>query len=208
MTHLTKPKFLLACGLALAPLFYVVVVAQMLTRTGFDIGRHPLSLLSLGDAGWIQIAKLHTHRASSNCLFCRNEASFTRHCWCNLGALAYRYLWIGHGCRRTLSPRSAARFSAWRAGRDTCTDEQTCDAARCRLFRGISFAYCCQLYICEAIFCRRKTGMGALFHRNRNHHALADSSGHDNPERNQHFILCCRNHRLRLGWGGCRATDG
>ncbi|MDQ2878492.1 MAG: DUF998 domain-containing protein [Pseudomonadota bacterium] len=28
----------------------------MLTRAGFDITKHPLSLLSLGDAGWIQIA--------------------------------------------------------------------------------------------------------------------------------------------------------
>jgi hypothetical protein len=56
MTHSTKPNFLLVCGVALGPLFYVVVVLQILTRTGFDIRRHPLSLLSLGDAGWIQIA--------------------------------------------------------------------------------------------------------------------------------------------------------
>ncbi len=56
MTNSTKPKFLLACGVALGPLFYVVVVAQILTRTGFDISKHPISLLSLGDAGWIQIA--------------------------------------------------------------------------------------------------------------------------------------------------------
>ena len=56
MTHFTKPKFLLACGVALGPLFYVVVVAQILTRAGFDISKHPLSLLSLGNAGWIQIA--------------------------------------------------------------------------------------------------------------------------------------------------------
>lgn len=56
MTHSTKTTLLLACGVALGPLFYVVAVAQMLTRRGFDISRHPLSLLSLGEAGWIQIA--------------------------------------------------------------------------------------------------------------------------------------------------------
>jgi hypothetical protein len=56
MIQSTKPKFLLACGLALGPLFYVVVVAQILTRSGFDIRRHPISVLSLGEAGWIQIA--------------------------------------------------------------------------------------------------------------------------------------------------------
>ena len=56
MSRFTKPKFLLACGVALGPLFYVVVVAQILTRTGFNISKHPLSLLSLGNTGWIQIA--------------------------------------------------------------------------------------------------------------------------------------------------------
>ena len=34
----------------------MTVVAQILTRTGFDITRHPLSLLSLGAGGWIQVA--------------------------------------------------------------------------------------------------------------------------------------------------------
>jgi hypothetical protein len=48
-------RALLACGVVLAPLFYVVVIAQMLTRAGFNIRIHPLSLLSLGDYGWIQI---------------------------------------------------------------------------------------------------------------------------------------------------------
>lgn len=47
---------LLCCGIILAPLFYVVVVVQAFTRTGFDLRRAPLSLLSLGDQGWIQIA--------------------------------------------------------------------------------------------------------------------------------------------------------
>ena len=47
---------LIACGVVIAPLFYLVVGAQMLTRRGFDITRHPLSLLALGDAGWIQVA--------------------------------------------------------------------------------------------------------------------------------------------------------
>ena len=48
-------KALLACGILLGPLFYLVVLIQMFTRSGFDIRKHPISLLSLGDAGWIQI---------------------------------------------------------------------------------------------------------------------------------------------------------
>jgi Protein of unknown function (DUF998) len=48
-------KALLACGVAAGPLFIAVVVLQLFTREGFDIRRHPLSLLSVGDLGWVQI---------------------------------------------------------------------------------------------------------------------------------------------------------
>jgi len=48
-------RFLLTCGIVSAPLFCVVVFTQFFTRPGADIHRLPLSLLSLGDFGWIQI---------------------------------------------------------------------------------------------------------------------------------------------------------
>src|SRR4030095_3282933 len=38
------------------PLFLALWALQAFTRDGFDPGRHPISLLSLGDLGWIQIA--------------------------------------------------------------------------------------------------------------------------------------------------------
>jgi hypothetical membrane protein len=47
---------MLACGVVAGPLFLVVWLIQALTRDGFDLTNHPLSLLSLGDLGWIQIA--------------------------------------------------------------------------------------------------------------------------------------------------------
>ncbi|WP_165984311.1 DUF998 domain-containing protein [Streptomyces sp. YIM 98790] len=47
---------LLAAGAAAGPLFTTVAAAQVLTRDGFDLARQPLSLLSLGELGWIQIA--------------------------------------------------------------------------------------------------------------------------------------------------------
>ena len=53
---LQQTRSLLLCGVLVSPLFYCVVFAQALTRQGFDIKRAPLSLLSLGDLGWIQIA--------------------------------------------------------------------------------------------------------------------------------------------------------
>jgi hypothetical protein len=65
MTHdLTTPRAgagtsairaLLACGVIAGPLFIAVSLLQALTRDGFDLRRHPLSLLSNGDLGWIQI---------------------------------------------------------------------------------------------------------------------------------------------------------
>jgi len=50
-----RTRALLGAGTLAAPLFVVTVVAQELTRAGFDPKKHPLSLLSTGDLGWIQI---------------------------------------------------------------------------------------------------------------------------------------------------------
>ncbi|GIG93387.1 DUF998 domain-containing protein [Plantactinospora endophytica] len=49
-------RTLLTCGVLAGPLYIVVVLLQMSTRDGFDITRHPASLLSNGTLGWIQIA--------------------------------------------------------------------------------------------------------------------------------------------------------
>lgn len=51
-----RSSSLLACGVVAGPLFVALVLLQALTREGFDPRIHPLSMLSLGDAGWIQIA--------------------------------------------------------------------------------------------------------------------------------------------------------
>ena len=47
---------LLAGGIVAGPLFLAAWLIQAFTREGFDPTRHPLSLLSLGELGWIQIA--------------------------------------------------------------------------------------------------------------------------------------------------------
>ncbi|MEF3310589.1 DUF998 domain-containing protein [Paenibacillus sp. GYB004] len=49
-------RLLLAGGVISAPLFYVAAIAQVFTRTGFDIRRHAISTLTLGEMGWIQSA--------------------------------------------------------------------------------------------------------------------------------------------------------
>jgi len=49
-------RTLLTCGVVAGPLFVVMALLQSFTRDGFDLKRHPISMLSLGDLGWIQIA--------------------------------------------------------------------------------------------------------------------------------------------------------
>jgi hypothetical membrane protein len=47
---------LLVGGMVAGPLFLVVVLGEVLTRDGFDLRRHPISMLSVGNWGWIQMA--------------------------------------------------------------------------------------------------------------------------------------------------------
>jgi hypothetical protein len=59
-TTKTRTRMLLTGGVVAGPLFIAVGLAQAFTRAGFDPIRHPLSLLSLGDLGWIQITNFVT----------------------------------------------------------------------------------------------------------------------------------------------------
>lgn len=56
VSRATVDAALLAGGVLAGPLWVAVVLAQGLTRTGFDLRRHPVSVLSNGDLGWVQIA--------------------------------------------------------------------------------------------------------------------------------------------------------
>lgn len=48
-------QLLLSGGLLAGPFYLLVAGIQAFTRDGFDITRHPVSLLSNGDLGWVQI---------------------------------------------------------------------------------------------------------------------------------------------------------
>jgi hypothetical membrane protein len=52
---LAKTNILLTCGVAAGPLFVFVFVVQGATRSGYDPCRYPVSSLSIGPLGWIQI---------------------------------------------------------------------------------------------------------------------------------------------------------
>ena len=47
---------LLGCGVLAGQLFVGVTTIEALTRDGFDIRRHGISLLALGGPGWVQVA--------------------------------------------------------------------------------------------------------------------------------------------------------
>ncbi|MEV8093405.1 DUF998 domain-containing protein [Kitasatospora sp. NPDC085879] len=49
-------RTLLVCGAVAGPLWAAVALTQAATRQGFDLTRHPLSALSNGSLGWLQIA--------------------------------------------------------------------------------------------------------------------------------------------------------
>ena len=48
-------RALLSCAAVAAPLWAAVSLIQAATREGFDLTRHPLSALSTGSLGWLQI---------------------------------------------------------------------------------------------------------------------------------------------------------
>lgn len=52
----TRTSHLLSAGVVAGPLFLGLGLLQAFTVDGFDLRRHPLSLLSVGEHGWIQIA--------------------------------------------------------------------------------------------------------------------------------------------------------
>ncbi|MGH3364264.1 MAG: DUF998 domain-containing protein [Nocardioidaceae bacterium] len=49
-------KALLSCGVLAGPLFVAVAAAQVVSREHFDLREHPISLLSNGSLGWVQIS--------------------------------------------------------------------------------------------------------------------------------------------------------
>jgi hypothetical protein len=56
----TSTSSLLRAGAVAGPLWLTVSLTQATIRPGFDITRHPLSVLSNGDLGWIQITNFLT----------------------------------------------------------------------------------------------------------------------------------------------------
>ena len=53
---MAAPWLLFRCGILAGPLYLAVGLIQAFLRDGFDLARHPLSVLANGPGGWIQTA--------------------------------------------------------------------------------------------------------------------------------------------------------
>jgi hypothetical protein len=69
-----RTRTLLACGAVGAALYVVAGLVLAGTRQGFDMRRHPFSMLSLGHLGWLQIANF----VLSGLLFVAGAVGFRR----------------------------------------------------------------------------------------------------------------------------------
>jgi hypothetical protein len=58
LTHAAVTRSMLGWGVVVGPLYLLVGLSQALTRDGFDLGSQQLSLLMLGDQGWVQQTNL------------------------------------------------------------------------------------------------------------------------------------------------------
>lgn len=54
-TAVGRDRLLLIGGVLAGPIFVASAIVQAATRDGFDFRRHPVSVLSTGELGWIQI---------------------------------------------------------------------------------------------------------------------------------------------------------
>jgi hypothetical protein len=54
--HGAGTRLLLRCGVLAGPFYLAVGLIQAFFREGFDLARHPLSLLANGPGGWVQTA--------------------------------------------------------------------------------------------------------------------------------------------------------
>lgn len=67
-------RSLLGWGVVVGPFYLIVGLVQALVRDGFDLSRHQLSLLMLGDFGWVQTTNL----ILSGCMAAAAAVGFAR----------------------------------------------------------------------------------------------------------------------------------
>ena len=125
---------LLCCGIVAGPLFIVTSLIQAFTRTGFDLARHPISLLGLGSLGWVQI----TNFVVSGVLYVLGAVGLRSALQSGraqaLGPVVHRHHWyrtdrrrpLHHRPRRRLPTRCSGRRASDELARACCTRLVSC----------------------------------------------------------------------------------
>ena len=177
-------RLLLGCGVLAGSLFITVALAQAFTRPGFDVLRHPISLLSLGTLGWVQI----TDFVGSGVL---------------LVALAIGVrLRAGSGHRRHLPDRPRARLPARDSGRHAGGGELARNAARRRLPHLVRLGHRSLLRVRPPLQRARPAAVGPVLRGHGNDHAAAHRSGPGPPSRRSPGSALGGGWRARLLVGG------
>lgn len=141
---------LLGCGLIAGPLFVTASLAQAFTRSGFDLARHPISLLSLGSVGWIQIANfvlsgvLYVIGAVGLRTALRGGRGGT---W---GPLFIGLTGIGLIIAGVFTADAGRRLPAWCSGRRS-SHELARRAARGRIWAELCRSNCCVHCLCPPL---------------------------------------------------------
>jgi hypothetical protein len=190
--HRRLGRFLLICGVVAGPFFYLVVLLQMATRKGFDITRHPISLLSLGSGGWVQ--------ADGDRLRRWDPALFTGQPRWDMGTAFDGDVWTWNDNRGRLSGRPLAWISSRSAGRSASGIEQQRFIAWRRFFIGVFILDRWLFCFRQPVPVDRSEGVGALFRRDRSV-ASADYRPRDGgPRCHEHYVRAGGSGRIRLGF--------
>jgi Protein of unknown function (DUF998) len=203
----TLTATLLSGGVIAGPLFIGASYAQVLTRAGIDFKRRAISMLTLGDQGWIQSAifeitgllvlacavgmrrVLRSGRASTG------------------GPAAVRRLRPGPGCGRPVHAGSGARLPARGSLGDAGGHEPARDGAHARLHGLVRVADCRLLCLRPPVQRTGLAGMGGLL---RGHRSGAGALHRAEPGAGWLGGTTVRDGRdhLRVGGGATAAAVG
>ncbi|GAA3209672.1 DUF998 domain-containing protein [Dactylosporangium siamense] len=119
----TGTRRLVTCGVVAGPLFIGASLIQAFTRDGFSLNRHAVSLLLLGDNGWIQFATFVVTGLLA-VAFAAGVRRLRHNTWAPLLIGTYGVLFIAAGCCKPDpadgfppgTPGGAAATMSWHAG--------------------------------------------------------------------------------------------
>jgi len=197
----TVTKWLLAAGIIAGPLFLMVPLIEMFTRPGFDIKRHAISMLSLGNLGWIQITTFILTGLLTVACAVGMRLALRGSRGGNLGAVARRRLRGWHDCRWHLFHRSGSGISTWGGSGHSFHDELARYCAQHRFFHVISLSDSSVFRVRSPICLDKTKRMGDVLRGDRCGDSRIHRLGDGECRRDRCSLLHHRVARMDLGSG-------